>query len=281
MAILVDELREYPDAGLRFTVWCHMATDGSFEELHEFAARLGLRRAWFQRDHYDLPAHGRAAAVALGAEEMATSELLLRMAGPRGDRARRRSLAPSGGVAWLRGGGGPAVLRYPAGALVVIGGPSGAGKSTLAARAVERVPVLDPDGTRAALGPATPWGEALAAWHAELRASLASGEGAVAVTTALRHGHRLGLARAASQAGVTPHLVMLDADAETCRAGRATQGEERVPDGLFEHLIREWEAFRRDLAAAGDPSPFDSITILDRAAADRVRRIALSPSSQG
>ena len=84
MAVLVDELREYPDAGLRFTVWCHMATDASFEELHAFAARLGLRRAWFQRDHYDLPAHARAAAVALGAEEVATAELLRRMSGPRG-----------------------------------------------------------------------------------------------------------------------------------------------------------------------------------------------------
>ena len=80
-----------------------------------------------------------------------TGELLLRMSGPRGDRARRRALAPAGGVTWLRGGGGPAVLRYPAGALVVLGGPPGAGKSTLAARVVDgaRVPVLDPDAVRA------------------------------------------------------------------------------------------------------------------------------------
>jgi hypothetical protein len=91
MAILVDELREYPGVELPFTAWCHMTTDGSFDELHEFAARLGLRRAWFQRDHYDLPPHGRAAAVALGAEEVGTGELLLRMAGPRGERARRRA----------------------------------------------------------------------------------------------------------------------------------------------------------------------------------------------
>jgi predicted kinase len=280
MAILVDELREYPDAGLPFTVWCHMATDGSFKELHEFAARLGLRRTWFQRDHYDLPAHGRAAAVALGAEEVATEELLLRMAGPRGERARRRVLAPSG-VAWLRGSGGPAVLRYPAGALLVIGGPSGAGKSTLAARAVERVPVLDPDGTRAALGPGTPWGVALAAWYDELRGALATGAGAVAVTTALRHGHRIGLARAAAEARVPAHLLLLDADAALCRAGRAAQAEQRIPDGLFEHLIREWEAYRRHLADASDPAPFASITILDRAAADRVRRITVSPSTVG
>ena len=181
MAILVDELREYPDVALPFTVWCHMATDGSFEELHEFAARLGLRRAWFQRDHYDLPAHGRAAAVVLGAEEVATPELLLRMAGPRGERARRRTLAPAG-VTWLRGPGGPAVLRYPAGALVVIGGPPGAGRSTLAARVVDRAPVLDADGARAA----------------ELRGALAAGGGAVAVATALRQRHRLALAEAAS-----------------------------------------------------------------------------------
>jgi predicted kinase len=274
MAILVDELREYPDARLPFTVWCHMATDGSFEELHEFAGRLGLRRAWFQRDHYDLPAHGRAAAVALGAEEVDTGELLLRMTGPRGERTRRRVLAPSG-VAWLSGGAGPAVLRYPAGALVVIGGPSGAGKSTLAARAVERVPVLDPDGTRAALGPGTAWTDALAAWHEELRATLVAGGGAVAVTTALRHGHRLGLARAASEAGVAAHLLLLDAGAELCRAGRAAQGEERIREGLFEHLLREWEAYRRELSKATDPAPFGSITIVDRKASDRLRRIVV------
>jgi predicted kinase len=278
MAILVDELREYPGVELPFTVWCHMASDAGFDELHEFAARLGLQRAWFQRDHYDLPAHGRAAAVALGAEEVATEELLLRMAGPRGDRARRRALAPAG-VVWLSGGGGPAVLRYPPGALVAIGGPSGAGKSTLAARVVECAPVLDPDATRARLG--VSWGEALSTWRSELRETLSGGRGAVAVTTALRHGHRLGLASAASAAGVPAHLVMLDADAAICRAGRAAQGDERIPDGLFEHLIREWEAFRRTLAATSDPAPFASITVLDRAAADRLRRLTLSLSTRG
>jgi predicted kinase len=274
MAILVDELREYPGVALPYTRWCHMTTDGDFEELHEFAARLGLRRRWFQRDHYDLPPHGRIAAVALGAEEVATGELLLRMAGPRGERARRRTLVPAG-VTWLSGQAGPRVLRFPADALVVIGGPSGAGKSTLAARAVDGAPLLDPDVTRAAVGADAGWGPALRSWHAELRGRLARGDGAVAVTTALRHGHRLGLARAATDAGVRPHLVLLDADADTCRAGRAAQGAERIPGGLFEHLIREWEAYRAALATATDPAPFDSITILDRAAADRVRHLTL------
>jgi hypothetical protein len=68
---------------------------------------------------------------------------------------------------------------------------------------------------------------------------------------------------------------VLDVDADTCRAGRAAQGAARIPDGLFEHLLREWDAFRRALAADGDPQPFDSVTILTREVADRVRRVDL------
>jgi Protein of unknown function (DUF4031)/AAA domain len=280
MAILVDELREYPGVALPFTTWCHLATDGEFEELHAFAAQLGLQRRWFQGDHYDLPPHGRRAAVAHGAIEVSTRELLARMTGPRGDRVRRRALAPAGGVTWLRGSEGAAVLRYPPGALVVIAGPPGAGKSTLAARAVDgaRVPVLDPDAIRAdgELG----WDAALARWRDNLRAALEAGGGAVAVTTALREGHRLGLTKAAQAAGVPAHVLVLDADEDACRAGRAAQGEPpRIGDGLFEHLLREWGAWRRRLEAAADPAPFDSALVLDRGAADRVRRITLSPST--
>jgi hypothetical protein len=91
--ILVDPLQHH--AHVRFTVkdWCHMAVDGTFEELHAFAAQLGLPRSRFQGDHYDLTPWIRERAVALGAVEVPTRELLLRMAGPRGDRARRRRAA--------------------------------------------------------------------------------------------------------------------------------------------------------------------------------------------
>jgi hypothetical protein len=93
VTILVDELREYPHVPLPFTRWCHLVSDESFEELHAFAARLGIPRHRFQGDHYDLPPHLRAQAVALGAEEIDTRELTRRMAGPRGERVRRRRAA--------------------------------------------------------------------------------------------------------------------------------------------------------------------------------------------
>jgi hypothetical protein len=67
-----------------------MASDTSFEELHAFAARLGIPSRGFHVDHYDVPARLRPRAVELGAEEVTTRELLVRMTGPRGDRVRRR-----------------------------------------------------------------------------------------------------------------------------------------------------------------------------------------------
>ena len=88
--ILVDELRAYPHTPLPFKHWSHMVSDESFEELHAFATRLGIPRRRFQGDHYDLPPHLRARAVALGAVEVGTRELTGRMAGPRGDRVRER-----------------------------------------------------------------------------------------------------------------------------------------------------------------------------------------------
>ena len=91
MTVLVDPLRDYPHAPLRLRRWCHMASDHSFEELHAFAEQLGIARERFQGDHYDLPPWVRASAVSLGAEEVSTRELLARMAGPRGERARRRA----------------------------------------------------------------------------------------------------------------------------------------------------------------------------------------------
>ena len=62
------------------TRWCHLTTDGDLEELHVFAEKLGMKRAWFQPHatlpHYDLVPSKRALAVRLGAREITTQEIL-------------------------------------------------------------------------------------------------------------------------------------------------------------------------------------------------------------
>ena len=90
MAILVDTAI-WRWRGRR---WAHLVSDESYEELHSFGARLGLRPEWFQGDHYDVPEPVRAAAVELGAREVTSAELVrrLRAAGLR----RPRRQTPSG-----------------------------------------------------------------------------------------------------------------------------------------------------------------------------------------
>src|ERR1044072_4523732 len=93
MAVLVDELREYPHTRLPFRNWCHLVSDTDFEELHAFAASLGIPRHRFQGTPYALPPPLRARAVELGAEEVSARDLTGRRTGPRADRARRRRRA--------------------------------------------------------------------------------------------------------------------------------------------------------------------------------------------
>lgn len=50
--------------------WCHMfAPEESPQHLHAFAAKLGMKRQWFDKDHYDLTPKKRALAVRMGAIE--------------------------------------------------------------------------------------------------------------------------------------------------------------------------------------------------------------------
>lgn len=81
--ILVDPIKEYPPErtrGLPSNRWCHMASDAGPEELHAFAARIGLRRSWAQSPpaYYDLTPQRRARAISLGAVEVTTRELARR-----------------------------------------------------------------------------------------------------------------------------------------------------------------------------------------------------------
>jgi hypothetical protein len=89
----VDAVRAYPDAGLRFTHYCHLLAD-TRDELHAMADSLGIPRRAFQdhpwRWHHDLPAHLRPRAVELGATEIGMHEVGALL------RARRAAVAGNG-----------------------------------------------------------------------------------------------------------------------------------------------------------------------------------------
>ncbi|MFG2307501.1 DUF4031 domain-containing protein [Streptomyces sp. NPDC048566] len=71
-------------------VWSHLVSDVSYAELHAFAAALGAPRRAFERDHYDIPSHRYAAAVAAGAVEVSSREVVRLLHGA-GLRRRKRA----------------------------------------------------------------------------------------------------------------------------------------------------------------------------------------------
>ncbi len=86
--IFVDQAI-WPAHGRRFA---HLISDTSYEELHEFAARLGLPERAFHRDHYDIPDAWMDDAVAAGATVVDARELVrrLRASGLRQAKVRQR-----------------------------------------------------------------------------------------------------------------------------------------------------------------------------------------------
>lgn len=88
MTVLIDEPRWW-HRGRR---WCHLVSDESLDELHDFVTRLGIPRRGFQGDHYDIPEEFRADVIAAGATVVESRELVrrLRDAGLRLTPAQRR-----------------------------------------------------------------------------------------------------------------------------------------------------------------------------------------------
>ncbi|HXQ60275.1 MAG TPA: DUF4031 domain-containing protein [Acidimicrobiales bacterium] len=73
MTVYVDDWRQPATVGPVTARWSHLTADTT-EELHAFAAALGLRRAWFQghprdhlHDHYDVTDRLRQEAIHRGA----------------------------------------------------------------------------------------------------------------------------------------------------------------------------------------------------------------------
>ena len=72
VAILVDSA-VWPWCG---RLWAHLVSDTSYDELHDFARRLGIPDHAFQGDHYDIPDELRDCAIAEGARAVTGRELV-------------------------------------------------------------------------------------------------------------------------------------------------------------------------------------------------------------
>lgn len=113
MGAFVDQLQAHAKRNRLGNLWCHLWAP-KVEELHAFAALIGVKRCWFDRDHYDLNPEQRAAAVKAGALEV-TSRDIARFRRTKRDRAareartigsdRRREIwnTPKGTCRWCQG----------------------------------------------------------------------------------------------------------------------------------------------------------------------------------
>lgn len=89
MAILIDR----PLVPWRGRHWSHLVSDTSLEELHGFAARLGVPERAFDGDHYDVPEELFDAVVEAGAEVVRSRDIVRRLAAS-GLRRRKRLGGP-------------------------------------------------------------------------------------------------------------------------------------------------------------------------------------------
>jgi hypothetical protein len=75
MSILIDR-PSWPAHG---TLWSHLVSDSSLDELHAFAAEQDIPRRGFDLDHYDVPAARYDSLVAAGAEPVDFRGLVTRL----------------------------------------------------------------------------------------------------------------------------------------------------------------------------------------------------------
>jgi hypothetical protein len=75
MTVLIDTPR-WENHG---TLWAHLVSDASLDELHAFAQLHGIPRRGFDLDHYDVPLERHAELVAAGAQLVDNRELVTRL----------------------------------------------------------------------------------------------------------------------------------------------------------------------------------------------------------
>ncbi|MEV5956970.1 AAA family ATPase [Streptomyces sp. NPDC051987] len=181
-----------------------------------------------------------------------------------------------------RAGHSPHGLLFGARDLVVVTGLPGSGKSTLMHRTVQGLRI-DSQDTRdrwdARLARLLPYAVyrplVRLAHYAGLRRALGTGEGVVVHDCGTQAWVRDWLAREARRRGGTLHLLLLDVTAGTALDGQRERGR-----GVSRYaFLRHRRAAGRLLRAVekGDlPAGVGSAVLLDRAAADALRRIAFA-----
>lgn len=90
MAVLIDPPR-WPAHG---TLFAHLVSDSSLDELHRFARLADLPPRAFDHDHYDIPASRYDDLVALGATPVTEMELIRALTGS-GLRVRKQQRSPT------------------------------------------------------------------------------------------------------------------------------------------------------------------------------------------
>lgn len=75
MTVLIDQPR-WP---AHDTLWSHLVSDTSLDELHAFAKAAGLPSRSFDLDHYDVPEHRYDELVASGAQPVSNRDLVKRL----------------------------------------------------------------------------------------------------------------------------------------------------------------------------------------------------------
>lgn len=96
MTVYVDDM-EIPFNGMKM---CHMIADTD-QELHEMADAIGLKRSWYQGDHYDVSLSKKQEALDHGAEAISwrdLPEIEDRIRRQRADRQGTLDAEPGGGA---------------------------------------------------------------------------------------------------------------------------------------------------------------------------------------
>ena len=189
----------------------------------------------------------------------------------------------------------PPVLRLPPAALLVVAGVPGAGKTTLLARvdAPESL-VLDPEPIRARyqrlLGraPYRLWRPLVHAEHfLQVVLALPGPWGLIVHDTGTRGWRRRLLAGLAGRCGRTGHLLFLDVPAKVALEGQRRRRRALRRSAFATHW-QHWRELRAALPDPGEPAAVEahgadpsglhaegwrSVRVLDRPAADRLRRV--------